>query len=91
MERINHTDLISGLNERKQLELAVQSAQKMVGYATMRMDPEGMNDAKRAIQNAKDLYEAFLNKNTGVEDEFLSEQKNLLVECEHQLQEAKRT
>lgn len=90
MDQLKHTNLISGFNERKQLELAVDAAQKMVGYATMRMDPEGINDAKRAIQDAKILYQNFLNNNTGVDQQFLNEQIKRLSECEHQLQEAEQ-
>ncbi|WP_044896308.1 DUF2564 family protein [Bacillus alveayuensis] len=88
MDQINHTHLISGFNERKQLQLAVQAAQKMVGEATMNMDPELMDDAKRAISDAKRLYDSFVHNISEFDQDFLEKQNQLLQKCEHQLEEA---
>lgn len=87
MDQINHTGLISGMNELKQIEMSVKAAQKMVGSATMQLDPEAMQHAENAIQDARDLMNRSLK--TGVDEEFLSNQQQLLEQCEHQLSEAK--
>jgi hypothetical protein len=57
MDQINHTGLISGFNNLKQLEMAVAAAQKMTGSATMSMDPEAIQNAEKALQDAKAIYQ----------------------------------
>lgn len=88
MDQINHTGLISGMNEIAQLEASVKAAQKMVGAATMQMDPEAMENAEKAINDAK----ALMNKTseTGYDQDFLTQQQQLLDQCQHQLSEARQ-
>ncbi|MBM7602076.1 hypothetical protein JOC75_000046 [Metabacillus crassostreae] len=88
MDQINHTGLISGMNDISQLEAAVKSAQKMVGSATMQLDPEALEHAENAIKDAKEIMNR--STETGVDQLFISEQKKLLEQCEHQLSEAKQ-
>ncbi|WP_226666772.1 DUF2564 family protein [Metabacillus litoralis] len=88
MDQINHTGLISGMNDLSQLEIAVKSAQKMVGSATMQLDPEALEHAGKAINDAKEIMNR--SSETGVDQEFISQQKKLLDQCEHQLIEAKQ-
>lgn len=88
MDQINHTGLISGMNDISQLEAAVKSAQKMVGSATMQLDPEALEHAENAINDAKEIMNR--STETGVDQLFISEQKKLLEQCEHQLSEAKQ-
>lgn len=76
---------ISGFNERKQLELAIQAAEKMVGSATMSMDPETRESAERCILDARQLLDQYSNS---LDASFLKEQEKKLHQCEHQLREA---
>jgi glycine cleavage system protein P-like pyridoxal-binding family len=86
VDQINHTDLISGMNELSQIEMSVKAAQKMVGSATMQLDPEAIHHAENAIRDAKEIMNR--SPKTGVDQEFLLKQQELLNQCEHQLSEA---
>ncbi len=88
MDQINHTGLISGMNDLEQIKMSVKAAQKMVGSATMQLDPEAMEHAENAIRDARNLIS--MSPKTGVDEEFLAKQKELLQQCEHQLTEAKQ-
>lgn len=88
MEQINDTGLISGMNELSQIEMSVKAAQKVVGSATMQLDPEAIQHAENAISDARDIMNR--STKTGVDQEFLSKQQKLLEQCEHQLSEAKQ-
>jgi hypothetical protein len=87
LPQINHTGLISGLNELGQIEMSVKAAQKLVGSATMQQDPEALQHAENAIRDAKDMMNR--TPQTGVDQEFLAKQQQLLDQCEHQLNEAR--
>lgn len=76
------------MNELSQIEMFVKSAQKMVGSATMQLDPEAITHAENAIRDAKDMMNR--STKTGVDQDFLSKQQQLLEQCEHQLSEAKQ-
>lgn len=86
MGKRNDSGFISGFNERKQLELAVQAAEKMVGSATMSMDPEAIQTAERSISDARTLFQQCQNE---YDQPFLTEQHEKLNQCEHQIQKAK--
>ncbi|MGG3890109.1 DUF2564 family protein [Metabacillus fastidiosus] len=90
MDNINHTDLISGFNNLKQLEISVKSAQKMVGTATMSMDEETLQHAENSLNDAKDLFKRAYSEQTGVDDEFFQTQEQLLQQCEQQLNTARQ-
>ncbi|KAA0550163.1 DUF2564 family protein [Bacillus sp. BGMRC 2118] len=77
-------------NDLKQVEMSVIAAQKMVGSATMSMDPELIQDAASAIQDARTQLNTAKNHPTGVDDEFLTRQESLIQQCEHQLNEAQQ-
>ncbi|NSL52631.1 DUF2564 family protein [Calidifontibacillus erzurumensis] len=77
-------------NDLKQVELSVQAAQKMVGQATMSMEPGQLQAATDAVNDAKSQLQKALQNATGVDDEFLNKQQTLLNNCEEQLKEAKR-
>ncbi|WP_243385187.1 DUF2564 family protein [Bacillus kexueae] len=81
----NHS--IGGFNNRKQLEVAVDAAEKMVGSATMSMDKDLIQSAEHAIADARQLFNEYSND---YDEAFLEEQQQKLTRCEHQLQEAKR-
>ncbi|PGT83099.1 MULTISPECIES: DUF2564 family protein [Bacillaceae] len=88
MDQINHTGLISGMNDLGQLEASVKAAQKMVGAATMQLDPEALQNAENAIRDAKDIMSR--TNETGVDSDFVNKQQQLLQQCEHQLSEARK-
>ena len=54
----------------------------------MSMDPEAIQNAEKALQDAKAIYQTA--GDTGVDQDFLSNQNELLLQCEHQLNEAKQ-
>ncbi|MBD1381626.1 DUF2564 family protein [Bacillus sp. IB182487] len=87
---MKHSGLVSGFNGLQQYELAVKAAQKMTGYATMSMDPESIEHAYQAIKDANTLYQQMGLDQTGVDQEFLSAQHQLLNQCSHQLEEAEK-
>lgn len=77
-------------NDLKQVELSIEAAQKMVGSATMSMEPGQLQAATDAVNTARGQLQNAFNNATGVDDEFLNEQESLLRVCEDQLREAKR-
>jgi hypothetical protein len=77
-------------NDLKQVEMSIKAAQKMVGAATMSMEPEQLQQADSAIQDAKLNYSKAKKQSPGVDDTFFETAEELLSRCEEQLQEAKR-
>ncbi len=77
-------------NDLKQVEMSVLAAQKMVGTATMSMDPEQLEEAAQALQDARAQLAHALNNKTGVDEEYLQGQETLLSQSEEQLHEANR-
>lgn len=77
-------------NDLKQVELSVDAAQKMVGSATMSMEPGQLQAATDAVNTAKTQLQNAYNHATGVDDEFLNKQQSILNDCAEQLKEAKR-
>lgn len=77
-------------NDLKQVELSIEAAQKMVGSATMSMEPGQLQAATDAVNTAKNQLRDALHHATGVDDEFLYKQQSILNDCEEQLKEAKR-
>lgn len=81
-------ELHSGYNDLKQLEMFVETAQKMVGSATMSLDRDMLEGAKQAIANAYGQLTRVRNERTGVDDSFLAKCEQQLQRAEHQLNEA---
>ncbi|WP_102346492.1 DUF2564 family protein [Bacillus sp. Marseille-P3661] len=77
-------------NDLKQVELSIDAAQKMVGSATMSMEPGQLAAATDAVNVARSQLETARNNATGVDNEFLAQQTALLNQCAEQLQEAKQ-
>lgn len=75
-------------NDLKQVEMSIEAAKKMVGYATMSMDPDQLSEAKQAIQSAETELQHAQNNATGVDGEFLSKSVSMLSQCKEQLTEA---
>ncbi|GLH63101.1 MULTISPECIES: DUF2564 family protein [Bacillaceae] len=83
-------DIHSGYNDLKQVEMFVETAEKMVGQATMSLDRDMLEGAKQAIANAHDQLSRARRQATGVDEEFLSHYEQKLAKAEHQLNEALR-
>jgi hypothetical protein len=90
MDNNQSNDIHTGYNDLMQVEVSIQSAEKMVGSATMSMDPESMEHAERAISNARSLLNDAKNHGTGMDTDFLQNAELTLAQCEHQLSEAKK-
>ncbi|MDQ0245348.1 uncharacterized protein YbjT (DUF2867 family) [Bacillus fengqiuensis] len=89
MDRLPNQEVTTGYNDLQQVEVLVQTAQKVVGSATITMDPEFLQHAQNAVNIAKtQLENAKANIATGADQEFLTKCESSLSQCEHQLQEA---
>ncbi|WP_169824018.1 DUF2564 family protein [Bacillus marinisedimentorum] len=77
-------------NELKQLEMSIKAAQKMVGTATMSMDPDQLSDAERAVTSARLEYSEAVKASPGTDEQFFEQSMELLDRCEEQLKEAQR-
>ncbi|TYS68471.1 DUF2564 family protein [Sutcliffiella horikoshii] len=86
----NNTELHTGYNDLAQVQVSIQSAEKMVGSATMSLDPEAMDHAERAISNARSLLNDAKSAGTGLDTDFLQNCELSLSQCEHQLSEARK-
>ena len=80
---------MSNFNNFEQVEMKVKAAQKLVGYATMSMDEQQLNDATDAITQARAQLEKMKALATDLDEEFLIHQEEELVQVEQQLREAK--
>ncbi|WP_096200475.1 DUF2564 family protein [Bacillus sp. FJAT-45350] len=76
-------------NDLKQVEMAIKSAQRMVGQATMSMDEDQLQAATDALNQAKQQYQHALSHKTGVDEQFFEFSSELIERIDHQLTEAK--
>jgi predicted secreted acid phosphatase len=81
---------MSQFTEFEQVEMKVKAAQKLVGYATMSMDQQQLNDASTAIEQARTQLEKMKAVATDLDEEFLGNQETELQQVEQQLLEAKQ-
>ncbi len=81
---------MSEFNDFEQVALRVKSAQKMVGSATISMDPDLLSDATTAVEQARYQLEKMKAVATDLDEMFLLDQERKLDQCEHQLREAKQ-
>lgn len=79
----------SPVNDFEEVKLRVETAQKMVGSATITMDPESLQHATNAVESARSQLETMKEIATDLDAPFLLDQEEKLEKCEHQLQEAK--
>ncbi|QFT89322.1 hypothetical protein FIU87_11735 [Bacillus sp. THAF10] len=88
----NHepNDVHTGYNDLQQVQVSIQSAEKMVGSATMSMDPDTLDHAKRAVSDARSLLHDAKANGTGLDTDFLQNCELTLAQCEHQLNEAQK-
>lgn len=89
MANENH-QMYTGYNDLMQVQVSIESAEKMVGSATMSMDPESLDHAERAIENARTLLSEANQNSTGLDTNFLQNSEQTLSRCEHQLEEARK-
>ncbi|HDX9579742.1 TPA: DUF2564 family protein [Bacillus pseudomycoides] len=79
----------SPINDFEEVKFRVETAQKMVGSATITMDPESLQHATNAVESARQQLETMKEVATDLDASFLLDQEGKLERCEHQLQEAK--
>ncbi|WP_242217524.1 DUF2564 family protein [Bacillus cereus group sp. BfR-BA-01380] len=79
----------SPVNDFEEVKFRVETAQKMVGSATITMDPESLQHATNAVESARQQLETMKEVATDLDAPFLLDQEEQLERCEHQLQEAK--
>ncbi|MDN4073254.1 DUF2564 family protein [Fictibacillus terranigra] len=75
-------------NDLKQVDMSIQSAQRIIGHATMSMDPGQLHAAKEALNTAKQQYNEILNQQTGMDGMFLENARETLEQCEQQINQA---
>lgn len=80
----------SSVNDFEEVKFRVETAQKMVGSATVTMDPESLQHATNAVESARSQLETMKAVATDLDEPFLVNEEMKLNQCEHQLQEAKR-
>ncbi|MCD8509279.1 MAG: DUF2564 family protein [Bacillus sp. (in: Bacteria)] len=71
-----------------QVEMAIKAAQKTVGSATMSMDPEQLDTATNAINDAKEQLNMAIQHQ--LDPDFIQYSQGLLDKLEHQVNEAKQ-
>ena len=79
----------SHVNDFEEVKFRVETAQKMVGSATITMDPESLEHATNAVESARSQLEIMKSVATDLDEPFLINEEKKLSKCEHQLQEAK--
>lgn len=76
-------------NDIRQVEMAIKSAQRMVGQATMSMDPDQLTAATDALNQAKQQLNDATRHATGLDDQFVEFSSELIERLDHQLEAAK--
>ncbi|ABS21647.1 DUF2564 family protein [Bacillus cytotoxicus] len=79
----------SHVNDFEEVKFRVETAQKLVGSATITMDPESLEHATNAVESARSQLEIMKSVATDLDKPFLRNEEKKLDQCEHQLQEAK--
>ncbi|WP_054709669.1 DUF2564 family protein [Bacillus sp. JCM 19041] len=77
-----------GYSDLKQIELAIQAAQHMVGQATRSMDEEQIKAANDALQQAEVQFKSALAHQNNIDEAFFAHSSALLDQASHQLNEA---
>ncbi|PAC77802.1 DUF2564 family protein [Bacillus velezensis] len=75
----------NGLTDKRQLELAVETAQKTTGAATRGQNSTLVGSAYQAIQDARTMSQS--SELQALDQDFLQKQRMLLDDCQHQLDE----
>lgn len=86
MKSDHRDDLETGFNQRKRLEIAVETAQKTTGMATRQKSSTLLKSAYQSIEDARQLSQA--EELAALDEDFLNEQLNILNDCQHQLDES---
>ncbi|MBG9767808.1 DUF2564 family protein [Bacillus vallismortis] len=83
-----HEEEQTGFTDKRQLELAVETAQKTTGAATRGQSTTLADAAYQAIEDARELSQS--EELTTLDDpQFVEQQQQLLDDSEHQLDEFK--
>ncbi|MHC8659794.1 DUF2564 family protein [Bacillus sp. Bwzl_19] len=78
----------NGLTDKRQLELAVETAQKTTAAATRGQNSTLLESAYQAIQDARTMSQS--SELQALDQDFLQQQRMLLDDCQHQLDEFKK-
>ncbi|TCW47844.1 uncharacterized protein DUF2564 [Bacillus thuringiensis] len=79
----------SEVNDFEEVKFRVETAQKMVGSATISMDPDTLEHANTAVEAARSQLEIMKSVATDLDEPFLINEEKKLSKCEHQLNEAR--
>lgn len=79
----------SEVNNFEEVKFRVETAQKMVGSATISMDPDTLEHATTAVEAARSQLEIMKSVATDLDEPFLMNEEKKLNKCEHQLNEAR--
>lgn len=83
-----HNEDQTGFTDKRQLELAVETAQKTTGAATRGQSKTLVDSAYQAIEDARELSQS--EELAALDDpEFVKQQQQLLDDSAHQLDEFK--
>ncbi|MBK4203357.1 DUF2564 family protein [Bacillus subtilis] len=83
-----HDEDQTGFTDKRQLELAVETAQKTTGAATRGQSTILVDSAYQAIEDARELSQS--EELAALDDpEFVQQQQQLLDDSQHQLDEFK--
>ncbi|MBU5263293.1 DUF2564 family protein [Bacillus atrophaeus] len=77
-----------GFTDKRQLELAVETAQKTTGMATRDQSTTLLESAYQSIADARELSQS--EELAALDSDFLHTQHQLLDQCQHQLDEFKK-
>ncbi|MGM0746559.1 MAG: DUF2564 family protein [Bacillota bacterium] len=77
-----------GFTDKRQLELAVETAQKTTGMATREQSTTLLESAYQSIADARELSQS--EELAALDSDFLHKQHQLLDQCQHQLDEFKK-
>ncbi|WP_416826665.1 DUF2564 family protein [Ectobacillus polymachus] len=76
--------------EFEQVFMQVETAEKMVGSATVTMDPEMLQHAATSVNQAREQLEKCKTNATDLDEPYLQSQEKRLSRIEKQLWEANR-
>ncbi|MGH0430108.1 DUF2564 family protein [Bacillus mycoides] len=79
----------SEVNDFEEVKFRVETAQKMVGSATISMDPDTLEHATTAVEAARSQLEIMKSVAVDLDEPFLMNEEKKLSKCEQQLHEAK--
>ncbi|KGA96663.1 hypothetical protein AJ85_07730 [Alkalihalobacillus alcalophilus ATCC 27647 = CGMCC 1.3604] len=87
---VNREQHDQGYNDLAQVQMAIESAQHMVGQATVNMDEGQLKAATDALNQAKEQYQKAASHQNGMNAYFFETSSEILGRAEQQLTQAKK-